>query len=169
MASIARIPFSQSDEAMINSMSGWMLFLAIVHFLGGAFFLTCGCFGGIGAGASFAVSPVGAALLTLQMLSFLVLGVLLTVEGVMLVQARGALGAVVTSDQNDQELLSRAFNKLKLFFMLELLWFAINIFVGLLGLALAIVAPEMGGGGFGNFNQGGFGQPGGFGGGGGNW
>jgi hypothetical protein len=173
LASLARIPFSPSDEQQINTLTGWMLFMAILHFLGGAFFLTCGCFGAMGGGGMMAVSPAGGILTIIQMLLMLVLGVVLIIEGVMLVQGRSALSSVVTSDTGDQQYLSDAFKRLKFFFMLELVWFAINILVAIIGLLIAIIAPELAGGGFGDFqNLGGGG--GGFGGGpgydpGGNW
>ncbi len=163
MASLARIPFSPSDEAQINTLTGWMLFIAIIHFLGGAFFLTCGCFGALGAGGMMAISPAGGVLTIIQMLLMLILGVVLIIEGVMLVQGRSALSSVVTSDTGDQQYLSEAFKRLRFFFMLELAWFAINILVAIIGLLVALIAPEMAGGGFGDFQNlggGGFGDPG---------
>lgn len=163
MASLARIPFSPADEQVINTLTGWMLFIAILHFLGGAFFLTCGCFGAMGGGAAMAFSPAGGILTILQMLLMLVLGVVLIVEGVLIVQGRSALSSVVTSDTGDQQYLSDAFKRLKFFFMLELAWFAINILVAIIGLLVALIAPEMAGGGFGDFGGlqgGGLGGPG---------
>jgi hypothetical protein len=167
LASLARIPFSPSDEQVINTLNGWMLFVAIVHFLFGAFCLTCGCFGAIGGGATMALSPAAGIITILQMLVLMVMGVLAIVEGVMLIQGRSALSSVVTSDTGDQQYLSDAFKRLKFFFMLELLWFSFSVLSALLGLILAIVAPELAGGGlqdFGGFQGGGAGpgfQPGG--------
>ncbi len=153
MASLARIPFSPADEQQINTLTGWMLFMAIVHFLLGALCLTCGCFGALGGGAMIQLNPAGGVLTILQMLIWLVLGVVLIIEGVMLVQGRSALASVVTSDTGDQQYLSDAFKRLKFFFMLELAWFGLNIVVAILQLISAFVAPEMAGGGFGDFQN----------------
>jgi hypothetical protein len=155
MASLTRIPFSPSDDALIGSMNGWMMFAAVMHFIGGAFFLICGCFAIFGTFATFSVSPIGGILSLLQMLSFAVLGIVLLGEGAAIVQARSAFAQVVATDTDDQAQLSTAFKRLKLFFMLELLWFAINVFVAILALLTAIVAPEIAATGFEAFQQGG--------------
>lgn len=149
MASLARIPFRPADEQVINTLNGWMLFLAIMHFVGAAFIFLGGCFGAFGAITLLAVNPLWGILTAVQMLLVLVLGVGLVAEGAMLVQARSALSKVVASDVDDQKFLSTAFQRLKFFFMLELVWFALNVFFALLGLVTALVAPEMAGGGLG--------------------
>jgi hypothetical protein len=169
MASLARIPFSKDDEGVINGLNTWMMVAAIVHFIGAALFLPCGCFATFGMGMQISVSPIGGILGVVQMLCLMALGVVLIVEGVAIVRARGALEKVVSTDQNDQELLSQAFRHMRLFFTLELAWFALNLLVALLALVVAIVAPELAGpglqglgqpgaspfGGGGGFDQGG--------------
>ena len=154
MASLARIPFRPADEQVINTLNGWMLFLAIIHFVGAAFVFLGSCFGGFGAVTLMAINPLWGALTIVQMLLVLVLGVGLVAEGAMLVQARSALSNVVASDVDDQKFLSTAFQRLKFFFMLELVWFALNVLFALLGLVTAVVAPEMAGGGFGGMGGG---------------
>jgi len=141
--SVARIPFTTEEESMISTLNGWMLFLAIVHFIGAAFFLLCGCFAMLPAFAVIGNNPLGGVAYTLQMFTLPILGALMLAEGVFALQARGALDAMISSDSADQQHLSTAFAKLKLFFMLELGWFAVSAIGGVFGLLVSVFAPEM--------------------------
>jgi hypothetical protein len=144
--SLARIPFSAADEQVIGTLNGWMLFLAIIHFIAAVFVLGCGCFGLVGAVGQLGANPVGGALFTLQMFTLPVLGAVMGVEGLLALQARSALEKVVSSDSSDQQFLSDAFHRLKLFFMLELVWFGVSVLSSFFGIVLGIVAPELAGG-----------------------
>lgn len=141
--SLARIPFTEADHQVIRTLNGWMLFLAIIHFIAAFFVLTCGCLATFGAVAAIAQTPLGGVFYTLQMMTLPVLGAVMLTEGIFVLQARSALGRLVDTDTDDQAELSAAFNKLKLFFMLELGWFTITILSGLAGLIVQIVAPEL--------------------------
>lgn len=141
--SVARIPFTTEEESMISTLNGWMLFLAVVHFIGAAFFLLCGCTALIPAIGAIAASPLGGVAYTLQMFTLPILGALMLVEGVFALQARGALDAMIASDGADQQHLSTAFAKLKLFFMLELGWFAVSAVGAVFSLIATLVAPEL--------------------------
>lgn len=145
MASVARIPFSPQDETVISTLNGWMLFLAIIHFIGAAFFLLCGCIAVVGAAGQIAQAVLGGIVYTLQMFTLPVLGAIMLAEGIFAIQARAALDKVVSTDQADQQFLTEAFKKLKLFFMLELAWFGVSVVSSLLGMIVTIVAPELAG------------------------
>jgi hypothetical protein len=161
MASLARIPFTPEQEGTISTLAGWMLFVLVVHFIAGGLALIGSCLGVFGAVASFSLSPVYGALQVVQMLLVLGLAVALLVQGVLLVQARGALSSVVQTDTSDQEHLSVAFKRLKVFFLVEVGFTGINLLMALVSLGMTFAMPEIPDLG------GGFGPGGGFGGGGG--
>lgn len=130
--SVARIPFTSAEEGVLSQLAGWMLFIAIVHFIGAAFALFGSCIilgtGVLGAGAA---SQLGGAQMGLAMIVVAVLvavaAIVLLYQGVLLVQARSRFQAVVRTDEADQANLSAGFGKLKLFF-------AIEVVLGVLGL-----------------------------------
>ena len=141
--SLARIPFSELDHVVIRKLNGWMLFLAVVHFIAALFALCCGFVATTGAVAAIARSPLGGVIYTGQMMSVPVLGAVMAVEGVFVLQARSALERVWSTDEDDLRHLSTAFRKLKLFFMLELVWFAVSLFTSFAGLLVQVIAPEL--------------------------
>jgi len=160
MASLARIPFRASDEASISSLAGWMTFVAVILFIAGGLGLIFFCLGSVGAVTMVTQAPLVGALQLVQMLLLIVICLLMIVQGVFLVQARGSLKGVVTSDTADQQHLSDAFRRLKLFFLLELGFAGLSLLTTLVMLVMTIVAPEMAGMGAG-MDQGGFGGGGG--------
>jgi len=150
MASLARIPFTPEQEGTISTLAGWMLFVLVVHFIAGGLALIGSCLGVFGAVASFGVSPVYGALQVVQMLLVLGLAVALLVQGVLLVQARSALSGVVQTDTSDQQHLTVAFRRLKMFFLIEVGFTGLNLLMALVGLGMTFVMPDMAdlGGGF---------------------
>lgn len=135
--SVARIPFSTEDEGVLRQLSGWMLFIAIVHFVGAGLLLLGGCCVLVGgssvlAGAS-SMGPgaelgMGMGALFVVIAAFMaVLTAILIFQGVLLVQARSDFNQVVQSDVSDQAYLTSAFRRLKLFFLIE-------VALGVLGL-----------------------------------
>jgi len=150
---VARIPFSPEQEGHLTTLSQWMLFLVVMHGLLAALFLIGGCFGVIGGFSMFAISPFAAILTLLQMIFVVLMGAAAGVEAGLLFQTKTELDAIVNSDDADQAHLATAFDKLKLFFMLEVGFGAATILLNLLGILLAFAAPELQGGrgGFGGF------------------
>jgi hypothetical protein len=152
----ARIPFSESDHQVIRSLCGWALFLAIVYLLIGLLATGLGCFSTLGAVPVFPVSAFGAVLVGLRALCIALAGVILCAQAVFAIQTRSSLLAVVDTDTEDQQHLTRAFSGLKLFFLCQLAGFGVGLIMGFIGVALALVAPELvqaGPRGFGGLHQ----------------
>jgi hypothetical protein len=115
MASLARIPFSSYEQKQIGSLTGWMLFFSIVHFVGG---LGAGIFGILGmlvVVTQMSASAAFAVLNGLQMLMVLAIAVALLAEAVTVLMARSALSEMLSTDTHDQALLSQALARLKVF------------------------------------------------------
>lgn len=144
MIAAARIPFTPADEQVIRQLGTWMTFVGVVHLLLGAVFLTCGGFFGLSVPALLENTPFGAVLGGLQALLLAITALLSVVEGALLIQTRMALSGVLTSDSEDQALISRAIHRLKLFFMTELAFFAFNLLIGVIGVVFRFAAPEAG-------------------------
>ena len=130
--SLARIPFTQEDEGIIRSLGGWMLFIAILHFIGGGLFGICGCCGAFGAVAQLATLGLSGIVLMLQVLLLVLLSAAWIGQGVLMVQARTAFRGVADTDHADQQFLAEAFKKMKSVFMVE-------VILGILYLVLNIV------------------------------
>jgi hypothetical protein len=148
--SVSRIPFTAVEEGVLRQLSGWMLFIAIVHFIVAAFALVAGClFASMGsvltaAFAKFgAVAGAGIAVVILALVVSVVAATILTIQGVLLTQARGSFFAVVTSDAADQLHLVNGLRKLRLFFLIEIILLGLgvlgsgaNLVSGIAGLVL---------------------------------
>ena len=130
--SLARIPFTAEDEGIIRSLGGWMLFIAIVHFIIGGLLLICGCFGVFGAVASIATQGIAGILMVVMVAFLALIAVALIGQGVLLVQGRTAFRGVADTDHADQQFLAEAFGKLKTYFLVE-------VVVGGLGLVMTII------------------------------
>jgi hypothetical protein len=144
MTAAARIPFTPADEHVIRQLGTWMTFVGVVHLLLGLVFLTCAGYSGLTVPALLDGTPFGAVLAGVQGLLFAITALLTVVEGALLIQTRMALTGVLTSDSEDQALISRSIHRLKLFFMTELAFFAVNLVVGIVTVVLTWVAPEAG-------------------------
>lgn len=144
MAALARIPFTPQTESVIRQMAGWMLFVAIVHFVLGLLVSLAG-FGG---GATVLVAIGGGGGVEFLIALFLVLvygslGLVMLLEGILLVRARSALGAVVDSDTNDQEHLSAALRRLEVFFYVEIVLGLLSLLGSVLQIGVALFAPAL--------------------------
>jgi hypothetical protein len=142
MTAVARIPFTPADEGVFRQMMHAMLAVAIFQVLFGLLFMGGGGLGflaslGMDREHAFANSLVGA-----QMLAWVLLGLIFWVEGALVAQARSAFRDMVTSDTHDQELVSKAFHRLKFFFTLELVLFGVNLLSSIVGVVFVFVAPE---------------------------
>lgn len=144
MASPARLRlFTTADERVVSTLNGWMLWLAILHFVAALFSMGCGCLAGVGAIGRIASSPLGGSVYALLLLTLPILGAVMGLQGVFALQARSALDKMVTTHAGDPRLLSEAFGRLKAFFLLELVWFGIAALSSILGVILVVVAPEL--------------------------
>lgn len=149
MASVARIPFTPFEVKTIGSMNGWMMFFAIVHFIAGLGVLLFGLLATLGAMAFVAQSPALGIFKALQAVTMLGIAIVLLAEGGAVIMARASLSKMLSTDTHDQELLSTAFARLKVFFGLELLVFVLFFVVAIIGAVIAFIAPEQAGGDFG--------------------
>lgn len=144
MPSLARIPFSPATERVLLSLGRWLLFIAIVHFVLGFLVVVGSCATGWFSIAAFDLDALGGTFLVATALLYLGSALLLIVEGVMLVQAKSAFQRVATSDSNDQGELVNAFRRVRVFFMLETLLFALMIAGTLGGAVVTLAWPELG-------------------------
>lgn len=143
--SVARIPFSHAEESVLTQLGGWMLFIAIIHFLGAAFAILGAClFFGVGAMGAGAASQLGGAEMGIAMMVggfvVVVMGAILIVQGVLLLQARTSFRAVALTDEADQAHLSEGFRKLKLFFLIEVILGALGLLSNCGGLIMTAVS-----------------------------
>lgn len=138
----ARIPFTTAEEGVITQLASWTLFIAIAHFIIGGLALLGSCGISVGAFGLFSGAAGYAVVLLLQALLTVATGGLVVFQGVQLLGVRTDLTKVVETDSNDQGHLSSAFTKLKMFFLLELVAFALAAVLALLGIVGALVAPE---------------------------
>jgi hypothetical protein len=146
MASVARIPFTPFEVKTIGSMNGWMMFFAIVHFIAGLGSLLFGLLGMLGAMGLVAQSPALGIFQALQMMTLLAVAIVLLAEGGAVIMARASLSKMLSTDTHDQDLLSTAFARLKIFFALELAVFVLFFVFAILGAVIAFIAPEQAGG-----------------------
>ena len=143
--SVARIPFSHAEESVLNQLSRWMVFIAIVHFLGAALAILGAClFFGVGAMGAGAASQLGGAEMGVAMmvggLVVVLVGAILVAQGVLLLQARNGFSAVAQTDDSDQAYLSYGFRKLKLFFLIEVILGALGLLSNCGGLIMTVVS-----------------------------
>jgi hypothetical protein len=143
--SVARIPFSHAEESVLTQLGGWMLFIAIVHFLGAAFAILGAClFLGVGAMGAGAASQLGGAEMGVAMMVggfiVVVVGAILIAQGVLLIQARNGFQAVAQTDDSDQAYLSYGFRKLKMFFLIEVILGALGLLSNCGGLIMTAVS-----------------------------
>lgn len=135
-----RIPFTDADEAMIRSLAGWMTFMAIVHIVGGALGLvggSCLLFGG--AMATLRVGALGAVLMALVVVVLAMCAALIW-QGTLLLGAKQSFKEVANTDEADQEHLSRAFERLRTFFLVEMVIGGFALLGALLGVVNLVVA-----------------------------
>lgn len=144
MSAAARIPFTPNDEQVIRQLGSWMTFVGVVHLLLGLGFLIGAGFFGLTVAALLERSMFGAVLGGLQALFFAITALVSVIEGALLIQTRMALTGVLTSDSQDQALISRSIHRLKLFFTAELAFFAFNLGIGVVGVVFGFAAPEAG-------------------------
>ena len=140
---VARIPFSPEQEGHLTTLSQWMLFFVVIHALIAVLCIIGGCLGTIGSFGMFAVSAGYGILSLLQMLCMVLLGAAAGVEAGLLFQTKTELDAIVNSDDADQAHLAKAFEKLKLFFMLEIAFGGLGAIINLLAPLMAFVTPEI--------------------------
>lgn len=145
MAALARIPFTPQTEKVIGQMAGWMMFVAIVHIVLGLLFATGGAVGGGALALTFG-DRLGAGALAMGIglaLVYGLLGLVLALEGFLLIRARSAFNAVVDTDTNDQEHLSTALRRLKVFFLVEVILGALASLGSVIQIAIVIAAPAL--------------------------
>jgi hypothetical protein len=123
-----------------------MLFIAIVHFIGAALALLGSCLllagGAIGAGAASELGAgMGIMMAVMGVIVFLAGGILVY-QGILLVQARGSFQAVVTTDHADQAHLNAGFQKLKIFFLIEVVLGVLGL-IGNTGQIVALVVGQL--------------------------
>src|SRR5690606_32403157 len=111
MSAAARIPFTPNDEQVIRQLGSWMTFVGIVHLLLGLGFLIGAGFFGLTVAALLERSMFGAVLGGLQALFFAITALVSVIEGALLIQTRMALTGVLTSDSQDQALISRSIHR----------------------------------------------------------
>lgn len=138
---LARIPFGPSETTVLKGVAAAMVLLAILHFaigLGGAVLGACGVAGGVVAAREIG----GTALIAVaQMLFLAVAAVVLAGQGVLLLRARRSFQLVVATDDADQAHLTSAFEKLRLFFGIEIALGVVSLVFTVLGLVHNLVAP----------------------------
>lgn len=147
---VARIPFTPEDEGAIRQLTGAMMFLLVVNFIFGALALLGGCFSFVGVPANFSMHPGAGVGALMTAIGVVVYAFGLIGQGALLVQIRQALVAVVETDTGDQQHLSLAFARLKMFFLIEAVLFMTTMFLScgsFLTQAFGPVNALMGGGG----------------------
>jgi hypothetical protein len=165
--SLARIPFTKADEDIIRSLCGWMLFVTIVvNFIAFGFACLLGVpFGGLAAVRILEFNTVAGIVQLLAIVFLAAASVSYIYQGVVLVQTRSELMAVVTTDQADQAHLAAAFRKLRLVFLIEVIFAVLSVLLNLVQLVSALVSDVPAGGFPGMGGPGGGGYGGGYGGG----
>lgn len=133
----ARIPFTPADEAKIASMGQWMMVVAIIHFVIGGLVLIFMCFGCLGVAAMLSQGLPGI-FGAIRAFFGLLAGPVLVGQGALLLQAKKAFDTVITSDQNDQAFLAEGFMKVKIFFIIEVVYAVTQILMGCLDSATPI-------------------------------
>ena len=143
---LKEIPFDGPTLSVIEGLAGAMMFIAILHGIGGALCLVGAlglmCAGGIGAASGlddgsmmlFAVlGIVGTAI-------YAIVGAVLLYQAKLLFDARSNLMNVVSSDDADQQFTAQALSNLKRFFLIEAICAVLIILGSLLSLFQSIVA-----------------------------
>lgn len=125
--SVARIPFTPADEDAIRMLAGTALFLTVMHFVVGALGLLGSCGGAIGVPTAFAFSALGGLASMGTAFCLLLWSAGMIAQAVLLIQLRTSLTAIVETDTGDQAHMADAFAKLKLFFLVEALLFAVGM------------------------------------------
>jgi hypothetical protein len=157
--SLARIPFTSEDEGVIRSLVNWMLFVTIaVNFIACGIGLILSCIGGIGVAGMFSISATRGVFTLLSVVFLFLMCATYIGQGVVMVQARGSLQAVATTDDADQAHLSVAFRKLRVVFLIEVVFAVLSLLMQVVQLiASFVVDGPIGGMPGGNLGGSGFG------------
>ncbi|MDQ3033776.1 MAG: hypothetical protein M3Y87_15275 [Myxococcota bacterium] len=146
---VARIPFTPSDESAIRTLVGTMLFLLIVNFVIGGLMVVGSCFAFLGVPGQLTFHPLAGVGMVMSALGIVLYGGGTIGQGVLLLQIRRSLEQLVQTDSQDQSLMADAFAKLRIFFLLEAALFAVGMFLscgGFLTQGFGPVMNQFGGG-----------------------
>jgi hypothetical protein len=146
MASVARIPFTPYEQKVVGSLTAWMIFFSVVHFLVGLVAMGIGllmCFGAIPLVQSEMAHGIFEAL---RGVAVVLAGIVMLAEGAFVLLARSSFSKMLSTDTHDQALLSSGIARLKVFFALELFVFVIALVASLIGGIITFAWPSEGSG-----------------------
>lgn len=138
----ARIPFDASEEKRILGLGQWMMAVAIIHFLLGGLVVLLSCFACIGAAQMLSQGLTGI-FGALRVFFALLSGPVLIIQGVLLLKAKKSFDTVVATDQNDQAELATAFGQVRVFFMIEVAYGALQLCLTMVDIVTPVIARLM--------------------------
>ena len=143
--SMRRIPFSSEAESVLNQLSGWSMFIAIVHLIGGVLLLLFGCCASCGVLSTVPAlsgSVTGSIIAVFSAVTVFLVSLFgggFFAQGIILIKARSPLTSDVNTDVDDQKYLAQSIEWFKVFFMVEVVVVILQILMNLTDLGSKIV------------------------------
>ena len=116
--------------------------MAVIHFLFGGVVVVLSCFGCIGA-AQMVTQGLTGIFGAMRVLFALLSGPILIIQGVLLLKAKKSFDTVVATDHSDQAELATAFGQVRVFFMIEVAYGVIQLFLAMVDIVTPIVVRFM--------------------------